>query len=74
MVQFSAMMHFPHVHIEKVSGGAYFTAVFTTILESSREMDTFNMLVKIILQKALLPAFSALKPNSILTWNNVIVK
>ena len=37
-------------------------------------MDTFYMLVKIILQKALLPALSTLKPNSILTWNNVIVK
>ena len=68
------MMHFPHVHIEKVSGGAYFTAVFTIIHESSREMDTLYMLVKIILEKALLPALSTLKPNSILTWNNVIVK
>ena len=37
-------------------------------------MDTFNMLVKITLVIALLPALSTLKTNSILAWNYVIVK
>ena len=71
---FLATMHFSHVHIEKVSGGAYFTAVFAIIHKSSRKMHTLNMFVKIILLKALLPALSTLKTHSIFTWNNVIIK
>ena len=71
---FLATMHFSHVHIEKISGGAYFTAVFTIIHKSSRKMHAFNVFAKIILLKALLPALSTLKTHSIFTWNNVIVK
>ena len=71
---FSVTMHFSHVHTEKVPGGAYFTAEFTIIHESSGKMDTFDMLVKITLVSALLPALSTLKTNSILAWNYVIVK
>ena len=67
-------MHFSHVHIEKVSGGAYFTAVFAIIHKSSRKMHTLNVFVKIVLLKALLPALSTLKTHSIFTWNNVIIK
>ena len=52
-------MNFPDVHIQKVSSGKCFMAVFAAVTEHARKMDVFNVVAQVTSIGASLSTYSA---------------